>query len=343
MADGLPRAGIVVRALSESNFECARATTDRDGVARFASADLVPPKGKNGGEPAKTLVADTPEGPSVSTLDGEGFGGDADDMEFEEKPAHPPKGRVVRAVLLTDRSLYRPGQTVRMKGLVRTAPADGSGNGKLSLPAGEMVHWSVSRDEGGDPVAQGDAAVDDEGGWEASWPISTGAKLGDYRAVGTLKVPGQPDGNGGDEINGAASLHVQDYKVPLFEVKAGADPVAPSDSTGSACRVNAAYFSGEPVAGARVSWRVHWMRTDDGSVRHGGVTDADTPFDADEPMLSQDDLFSERAVSSPPDESAPPESKGETRLDARGAAEIHAPNCRRTCPARATRRVGKSP
>ena len=330
MADGLPRAGIAVRALSDDNFELARATTDRDGLARFAWADLVPPKGKNGGEPAHSFVADTPEGPAIGTFDGTtAFN---QDVDLPDKPIDPPKGQELRAVMLTDRSLYRPGQTVRIKGLVRTVRADGSEHGTLHVPAGKSVHWTVANTESAEPAMQGDAIVDPEGGWEAEWAIATNAKLGDYRLACMIKgVKKSASKQGGDAdetdeeaqgiIGGFTTLRVQDYKVPLFEVTAMADPVAPLTGSDSVCLVRAGYFSGQPVAGARVSWRVHWDRDDYGERlrrdANGQQEDAD--------VYTQNDRFSERAVTAPPDNAPPAESKGEARLDARGEAEIHAP------------------
>ena len=335
MADGLPRAGITVRALSASNFEVARAVTDRDGLARFASADLLPPKGKNGGEPARSLVADTPEGPAISTLDGQGL----DDVYIPDKPAKAGGSQTLRAVLVTDRSLYRPGQTARIKGLMRTGRADGGGGGRLRVPAGKEVDWTITSGEGDQVAAQGSATVDAEGGWEAQWAIPTGTKLGDYYLQCQLKgaeKEAKAKGDNGDEEaedggaggGGDAStiLHVQDYKVPLFEVKARADAVAPPGSSASVCRVDAGYFSGQPVAGAKVAWRVRWDRSDDNSVPQAGVPDDPEAVPAeDEPMLVEIDYHSERAVSAPADADAPtPETKGEARLDGKGGAEIHA-------------------
>ena len=325
MADGLPRPGITVRALSASNFELARATTDRDGLARFSFADLVPPAGKNGGEPARSLVADTPEGPAIGTLDGAGLGMD---VNLPDKPVEPPRGVKLRSLVLTDRSLYRPGQTVRIKGLVRTVKADGSEHGILHVPVGKAVHWIVTGGGSEEPAAQGDVTVDPEGGWEAQWEISRQAKLGDYRLNCVLKGAGNSGDADDDSVaatDDATTVRVQDYKVPLFEVTATADLVALPPSTESVCRVRAGYFSGQPVAGARVSWRVSWDRTDDENLPQTG-TDPDALRDeAVSPLLVTIDQFSERAVTAPSDDTAPtPESKGEARLDGQGEAEIHA-------------------
>ena len=322
MADGLPRPGLTVRAVSSSNYEVARATTDADGVARFASASLTPPANQKGGESAVTFIADAPEGPSIATIDGESF----EDVYFPDPPAHPPTGERTRAIVITDRSLYRPGHTVRIKGIVRTTRADKSEHGKLHIPAGQSVHWSISKSSEGESVIQGDTEVDEDGGWEAKWDIPAGAKLGDYHLTSALKRESKPADDGSDDdngsSNGSAELHVQDYKVPLFEVAATSDPVAPPESKSSTCKVHGGYFSGQPVAGARVSWRVHWERSDQNSVPQGGAKpDDEDRYSDNEPMLTEYDQFSERAVTSPPELSMA-ESKGEAKTDGKGDAEI---------------------
>ena len=303
MADGLPRAGIVVRALSDSNFELARATTDRDGLARFSRADLVPPKGKNGGEPAQRFVADTPEGPAISPFSNYTLTPDVNlpDTSLTD-PAEGAEACV--PMVLTDRSLYRPGQTVRIKGLVRTVKADGSEHGTLHVPAGQERALDGHRhSENAEPAAQGDVIVDPGRGLgSGTWAISTGAKLGDYRlylhAQWAQEKPSAEEGRrrgwDNDDDSDASghgvsitSIRVQDYKVPLFEVTATADPVAPPQGNESVCRVRAGYFSGQPVAGARVSWRVHWDRADGGSVpRTGAAANADSPGDGNPPPLA---------------------------------------------------------
>lgn len=324
MSNGMPRPGITVRALSASNFEVARATTGADGVAHFTSAELAPPKGHHGGEPAQSFVADTPEGPAISPVDGYGFG---DGVSIPDRSKNPLTGQQLRAVLLTDRSLYRPGQTAKIKGLARTVNADGSENGRLHVPAGETVHWSITPSESEEPVAQGDVSVDEQGGWETEWAIPANAKLGEYRLSCALLQPGDatqkkrgvdPDPG---ELN-VTYLHIQDYKVPLFEVTAQAEAIAPSESAVSVCRVEANYFSGQPVVGARVSWRVHWNRSDHSEVPQAGASDDSSDAPSDQPLLTQDDLHSEGAVTN---EELVPDSKGDARLNGKGEAVITAP------------------
>ena len=335
MADGRPRPGVAVRALSQSNFEVARATTDRDGIARFTNADLTPPTGERGGESARTLVADTPEGPAVSTLDGDSL----DNTATPEPPKTPPAPVVTRGFVLTDRSLYRPGQTIHIKGLIRLADtADGDGGDKpLRVPAGRKVTWSATRSESEEPLAGGETTLDAEGGWSADWALPADLKLAEYAIDCTLggdktkddakqtDTADDTDQDDGSDTIQAATVRVQDYKVPLFEV-AAQDAPGGAGKPQAACRVRADYFSGQPVVGAKVAWRVHWDRRDyltRSQPYEEGVED-DNPADS-APAFQLDDTQSEHAKANSGDEATPPETRGEAKLDAHGAAELIAP------------------
>ncbi len=314
MADGKPQPGVTIRAVSESNFEVARAVTDRDGVARFVAANLKPPKGERGGEAAKTLVADTPEGPAVSTLDG----AELEDVYIPEPTDEPKPATVVRGVVLTDRSLYRPGHTVHVKGLVRFADAKG-GDGALRVPAGRTVRWTITPESGNEPAAGGETTLDAEGGWEAEWAIATGARLGGYQVTCVLVSQDAADGPRGTGV-ASTSVQVQDYKVPLYEVAAENAPAA-AKALQAACHVRATYFAGQPVAGAKVAWRVHWQPRD--YLRHSddeeeGAANADRP-----PSFELTDYQSEKAKEHP-EEGPPAETKGEGRLGPGGEANLAA-------------------
>ncbi len=323
MSDGKPRPGVPVRAISASNFEVARGVTDAGGLVRFTYAELHPSAGERGGETARSLVADTPEGPSVAFLDNESL----DEVDLSNDPPAAPSGPALRSMIVTDRSLYRPGQTVRIKGLARLAdPALTPGRAETGLvvPSGRTIAWRVRGGDKDEDVAEGKATVDAEGGWEAQWAISPDAKLGDYRLTCALEGSGDgDDADGHDSGLASVYLHVQDYKVPLFEVAAEALPTSGQDAP-VACRVRSNYFSGQPVAGAKVSWRVRWSRRDYLKSPRSNGDETTTLTGEEMPQFSLEDTASEHAASTSNEETDPPQTKGETRLDARGEGTLSA-------------------
>lgn len=74
--------------------------------------------------------------------------------------APPP----LRAYTLTDRPLYRPGQSVQFKGFVREEQG-----GALKIPAARKVKWTIERVYANEVLASGETKVDAEGGWNGTW------------------------------------------------------------------------------------------------------------------------------------------------------------------------------
>ena len=82
---------------------------------------------------------------------------------------------ILRSLVVTDRNLYRPGQTVKMHGIVRVEK-----KGVLATPAFKEATWKVQTD-GGDPVTDGKVTLSAHGTWEAEWPVPTSLATGAYR------------------------------------------------------------------------------------------------------------------------------------------------------------------
>ena len=233
MSDANPSAGVTVRALTAENIELARAVTDKNGIARFARDSVFPkardPKATN----THLFIADTPTGPA---------------LQFAEATAYPSgydsahSANRAHAEIITDRNLYRPGQTVKMKGLVRDATDSG-----LSIPAKAQAHWSVTESDGSRIVGEGTAMVSSYGGWEAEWNVPEKARLGAYEI--RCNVAGR-------DYEGVNTISVQEYRVPLFSVIVEAtNPEVGATAHG---RISSAYFHGAPNAGARVHWKATW-------------------------------------------------------------------------------------
>ena len=228
MSDAIPVAGTTVRALTADNLELARVTTEKDGIAVFSRGELFPAN-----RPSVALfVADAPEGLVVRP---EGAGGEYD--------SGGEKGSTdqLRSAIVTDRNLYRPGQVVEMKGimrkLVRTA---------LIIPDQHDVHWQITESDGNRVAGQGDANLSDDGSWEAEWNVPEKIATGRYGIRCRI---------GADVYAGLAEIDVEEYRVPVFSVVLDA-----KNETGKTAhaRVSSVYFHGAPNAGAHVHWKATW-------------------------------------------------------------------------------------
>ena len=107
MSDGIPLPDAAVRVFTPENFDLAQTTTDKDGLASFSLERLFPKKGSQ----AHLYVAETPDGPAFQFLEATPY-----------SSGHPDPNAVqpaLRSFVLLDRNLYRPGQTVKMRGFAR--------------------------------------------------------------------------------------------------------------------------------------------------------------------------------------------------------------------------------
>ena len=147
-----------------------------------------------------------------------------------------------------DRGIYRPGETLHLKGWVRNL--DLSGDGDLEfLPRGELVTYTVSGPFGND-LGNGEFRLDDHGGFDLTVELPEGANLG-WSSI-LFQRPGSP----GDGRH-YHSFQVQEFRRPEFEVEARLESAGPHlvDEPAVAA-VDAAYFSGGPLPNAEVTWTV---------------------------------------------------------------------------------------
>jgi uncharacterized protein YfaS (alpha-2-macroglobulin family) len=232
MSDGRSVSGVTVRAVTEENIEVARAVTNKDGMAEF-ERDTVFPKARNSKD-THLFIADTPTGPALQYAEATAYSSGND---------YARAARRSHAEIITDRNLYRPGQTVKMKGLVR----DVTQFSGLMIPSGAGIHWSITEADGSRVVGEGDATLSSYGGWEGEWSVPEKAKLGTYEI--------RCRGPGGD-YEGVTLISVQEYRVPLFSVIIEA--TTQEVGTTAHARISSAYFHGAPNAGARVHWKATW-------------------------------------------------------------------------------------
>ena len=147
-----------------------------------------------------------------------------------------------------DRGMYRPGETLHLKGWVRNL--DVSGDGDLEfLPSGELITYAAYgpfRNE----LGSGEVRTDDLGGFDLTLELKEGANLGrsriEFRRAG-----------GSDNDRHTHSFQVQEFRRPEFEVEAHLESAGPHFIDEPAVvAVDARYFSGGPLPNAEVSWRV---------------------------------------------------------------------------------------
>ncbi|MEM6912191.1 MAG: alpha-2-macroglobulin family protein [Verrucomicrobiota bacterium] len=154
---------------------------------------------------------------------------------FQEPSAKPDD----RLLLFTDRALYRPGQSIHVKGIRYHAD---SRKNKYTTVADHRFTL-LFRDPQGQVLAETPVTTNGYGSFSTTLTAPSGSLLGRCR----LSAPG---------ARGSTSLNVEEYKRPQFFAKL--EPPEASVQLGDTVTVlgKAEAYTGAAIDGARVSWRV---------------------------------------------------------------------------------------
>lgn len=148
--------------------------------------------------------------------------------------------RDARAFIYTDRPVYRPGHTVHIKAVVRIKKGD-----SLELPQAWTPTLEVT-DSNNKTIYTKDIALSAHGTLSADVDLPADAALGYYY----IRLNDQGAEGGG-------SFYVEEYKKPEYQVTVRSTVKHLLQGSAVQATVEARYFFGEPVAGAKVKYVVH--------------------------------------------------------------------------------------
>jgi uncharacterized protein YfaS (alpha-2-macroglobulin family) len=175
-------------------------------------------------------------------------------------------------VFFTDRSIYRPGQTIHYKGLSLRADRNA---GRYEVRPGQPV-TVIFRDVNEKEIARAEHRTNDYGSFS-----------GEFTAPRD-RLPGRMTLRS-DAPEGQASFAVEEYKRPKFEVELRAPAEAARLGAPVTVRGVATAYTGAAVGGAKVVWRVEriahmpawcwWWHPANRTIAHGtAVTGQDGTF-----------------------------------------------------------------
>lgn len=262
IADGAPRGGAAVRLYDRSGRLYGQATTDDQG--RFQTA----------------VIGDTDPLLALGEIDGEvtlcGFGPEWNAQggwySWWGWQTTPVGGTRYRTYVYTDRPIYRPGQTVFVRAVVRA-----DDDAVYTLPPPGTVVTVRLRDARDNVVATRALQTDPFGTVHTSFDLAEGGTLGTYHVEVVA----------GEEVTRQA-LKVEEYRKPDYEVivRTERDRYLVDDTI--TMTVEARYYFGKPVAGASVALTLYaqsydywdcgysesqcWMKVND--QERSGTTDA---------------------------------------------------------------------
>jgi alpha-2-macroglobulin len=228
LKSGEPVEGATVRFTDNKNSDLT-VTSDRNGIAKVTL-----PSTRRSWDP---LVA------FVTTGSG-GFGVASSNWQDGINPwdfgipggvsAEPSVGYVY-----TDRPIYRPGQTVYWKALIRK---DDDARYSLLAP-GQPVTVTVNDDQG-NKVLEQSMTLDPAGAVHGKVVLSLDASLGNYFITVRL-----------DEQNSSGTgFQVAEYRKPEYELSAETDKPEYTQGEQTNVTLDASYFFGGAVKDAKVSW-----------------------------------------------------------------------------------------
>lgn len=150
------------------------------------------------------------------------------------------KTSAIKGYLYTERTAYRPGQTVFYKGVMRQKAGD-----DYQLPPGGQITIKVT-DSGDKTVFEEVIKSSPSGSFHGQFNLPATPTLGEYSISA---------GNGSDTWQG--SFKVLEYRKPEFEVKLHADQQFPLSGSQIPVKLSARYYFGAPVAEGKIVWRVY--------------------------------------------------------------------------------------
>lgn len=151
------------------------------------------------------------------------------------------KARRTEAFLYTDRPLYRPGQSIFFKGLVRI-------NEDLHYRLPEITRIWVELTRGGTLVDRQTLSLSPEGTFAGSFELAAEAPVGTY----TLKVYTGPQDD--PQYLGRFAVRVAAYHKPVFEVHLTPEQADLTPGQSTVAHLQATYYAGDVVAHAQVAW-----------------------------------------------------------------------------------------
>jgi len=151
--------------------------------------------------------------------------------------------RNLKSYTYTDRPVYRPGDTVHFKTIVRAQTPSG-----YIIPSGEELRLELRDPQTYDTIwTQSTALSPDMGTAHWDYVVPRDAHLGEYYLSMQM----------GERYVEGTQFSVEEYKKPEYAVKVAAQTPRVLQGQPIKATIDARYYFGEPVTNAKVKWVVH--------------------------------------------------------------------------------------
>ena len=245
VSDGLPRAGATVRLHDADRRLLATAQTDAGGLARLTwrTRALGDADGENGYQPIEGYVGATLGGDrAVAALNK--WDPDLSPWRFDISSAWGDERLPLAGAVFTERGIYRPGERVQAKAIVRDGPL-----GALRLPArGDSLKWIFRARDNDGVLRERTAPLSAFGTADQSLELPAGAPVGVYSLAVQVKRQGRW------RSVAHTSYRVAEYRPPEFLVDLRADSAPKFPGDRFTATAQARYLFGAKMGHAAVQW-----------------------------------------------------------------------------------------
>lgn len=252
LGDAQPVDGASVEVLDDSGTTLLSGRTDADGLVRlpglsgkvsgpgYEALPRLVVAARRGAEQGVTLAAWGEELTSWRHTTWDSFG------------SHLP---LALGTINPERGVYRPGDEVILKGLVRLRR-----RGQIETPPANTKALVTLTDSRGTAFAKVDAVTSRFGTFVVRTALPQDAALGSYSATATLELVAAKPRQSSVTVNG--SFRVEEYRPPQFLVDVTGAHSELVDGDRLAAAVDARYLFGGALAGATTRWSVIRSSTD---------------------------------------------------------------------------------
>ena len=237
---GKPLSGLSVELRDQDNKVLWQNTTDKQGIAWAPGLEKLQPYQKYHWErPVIYAFVTSPDGDAVLASN---WNDGLEPWRFNINYDYDPEDSLFKTALFTDRGVYRPGETVYLKGVAREKK-----QGKWSLPSGKEGQVVISNSRGEEVFKKTLSYGVDTGAFDWKFTLPADAVTGSWTVAFT------PVGKGDDTL-----YTFQVEAVKPAEIQINLQPFYPSYISGERAifSVAAQYLFGSPVAEGKVKWTV---------------------------------------------------------------------------------------
>ncbi|MEP7120603.1 MAG: MG2 domain-containing protein [Byssovorax sp.] len=287
LSTGAPVRGATVSVARPGGPHLVDVTTDADGFAPIPESAFVPSAGTEKAVIFARLGDDWTFHRVTSVVESYRFGVWAD-----LSPDHP------FGMIFSDRGIYRPGDTVRLKGIFREEARSGT-----ATPAGRMVNVDVESSDG-QPLTKQTIPLTPFGTLSLDVKIPDTGRLGSYRVQATV----QGSSRGYPDVG--ADFEVAEYRAAEFKAAVQSDHPSYIRGDQASWTARGDYLFGAPMTGADARLDVTRSETYFTPPGLDGFTTDDSAYQSGVPDSSQRQYQVQTA---------------KAKLDAKGAATLAAP------------------